>query len=251
MTEEESRRRRRRRARWLWFAGSVVVAVVLFVAYLRLSRTYAATSDGADQALQGWDMLHGNLLLHGWTMGDVTYYTTEIPEYALVELFRGLRADVVHIAGAATYTLLVLAAGLLARGRATGREGLVRLLVACGIMLTPQFGNATHLLLSQPDHLGTQLLLLLVFLMLDRAPRRWYVPVAAGVVLTWVVIADRVAAARPRPCRSRWSAVPVSCWRYFPGHPPPAASRWPPSGSSCPWSQPVPCRSSGPRSPCG
>ena len=177
----------------MWLAGSVVAAVVLFIAYLRLSRTYAATSDGADQALQGWDMLHGNLLLRGWTMGDVTYYTTEVPEYALVELFRGLRADVVHIAGAATYTLLVLAAGLLARGRATGRAGLVRLAVASGIMLAPQFGNATHLLLSQPDHLGTQLPLLLVFLMLDRAPRRWYVPVAAGAVFTWVVVADRVA----------------------------------------------------------
>ena len=184
---------RRRRARWVWVAGFAGVAVVLFFAYLRLSRTYAATSDGADQALQGWDMLHGNWLLRGWTMGDVTYYTTEIPEYALIELFRGLRADVVHIAGAITYTLLVLTAGLLARGRATGRAGLIRLLVAAGIMLAPQFGNATHLLLSQPDHLGTQLPLLLIFLMLDRAPRRWYVPVAAGVALTGVVIADRVA----------------------------------------------------------
>ena len=191
MTGEESRRRRL--ARWAWVAGFAGVAVVLFVAYLRLSRTYAATSDGADQALQSWDMLHGNLLLHGWTIADVTYYTTEVPEYVLVEVFRGLRADVVHIAGAATYTLLVLAVGLLARGRATGREGLVRLLVGAGIMLAPQFGNATHLLLSQPDHLGTQLPLLLVFLMLDRAPRRWYVPVAAGVVLTWVIVADRVA----------------------------------------------------------
>jgi hypothetical protein len=166
---------------------------VLFFAYLRMSGTYAATSDGADQALQGWDMLHGNWLLHGWTLGDVTYYTTEIPEYALVEVFRGLGADVVHIAGAITYTLLVLAVGLLARGRATGREGLVRLAVGAGIMLAPQFGNATHLLLSQPDHLGTQLPLLLVFLMLDRAPRRWYVPVAAGAVLAWVIVADRVA----------------------------------------------------------
>ena len=99
----------------------------------------------------------------------------------------------VHIAGASTYTLLVLAAGLLARGRATGREGLIRLLVAAGIMLAPQFGNATHLLLSQPDHLGTQLPLLLVFLLIDRAPRRWYVPVTAGAVLTWVIIADQVA----------------------------------------------------------
>ena len=177
----------------MWLAGSVLVAVVLFFVYLRLSRTYAATSDGADQALQGWDMLHGNWLLRGWTLGDVSYYTTEIPEYALVELFRGLRADDVHIAGAATYTLLVLAAGLLARGRSTGREGLIRFAVAAGIMVAPQFGNNTHLVLSQPDHLGTALPVLLVFLMLDRAPRRWYVPVAVGAVLTWVVIADRVA----------------------------------------------------------
>jgi hypothetical protein len=191
MTEEELGRRRL--ARWAWLAGLVVVAVVLFIAYLRMSRTYPATSDGADQALQGWDMLHGNWLLHDWTMGDVTYYSTEIPEYALVELVRGLGADVVHIAAAITYTLLVLAAGLLARGRATGRDGLIRFLVAAGILLAPQFGNATHLLLSQPDHLGTQLPLLLIFLLLDRAPRRWYIPVAAGIALSWVIIADRVA----------------------------------------------------------
>jgi hypothetical protein len=138
-------------------------------------------------------MLHGNWLLRGWTIADVTYYTTEVPEYAIIELFRGLRADDVHIAGAATYTLLVLAAGLLARGRSTGREGLIRFALAAGIMIAPQFGNATHLLLSQPDHLGTSLPVLLVFLMLDRAPRRWYIPVAAGVALTWVVIGDRVA----------------------------------------------------------
>jgi hypothetical protein len=180
-------------ARWAWLAAFAVAVVVLFIAYLRMSRTYPATSDGADQALQAWDMLHGNWLLHGWTIADVTYYTTEVPQYMLIELVRGLGPDVVHIAGASTYTLLVLAAGLLARGRATGRDGLIRFVVAAGIMLAPQFGNATHLLLSQPDHLGTQLPLLLIFLLLDRAPRRWYVPVAAGIVLTWVIIADRVA----------------------------------------------------------
>ncbi|HEY3651446.1 MAG TPA: hypothetical protein VGL33_26005 [Streptosporangiaceae bacterium] len=180
-------------ARWAWLAAFAVAAIALFLCFLRFSRTYPATSDGADQALQAWDMLHGNLLLHGWTIADVTYYTTEVPQYMLIELVRGLGPDVVHIAGASTYTLLVLAAGLLARGRATGRDGLIRLLVAAGIMLAPQFGNATHLLLSQPDHLGTQLPLLLVFLLLDRAPRRWYVPVTAGAVLTWVITADRVA----------------------------------------------------------
>src|SRR5690242_13020607 len=182
-----------RLARWARLAAFAVAAVVLFIAYLRMSRTYPVTADGADQALQAWDMLHGNWLLHGWTIADVTYYTTEVPQYILIEMVHGLGADVVHIAGAMTYTLLVLAAGLLARGRATGREGLIRLLIAAGIMLAPQFSNATHLLLSQPDHLGTQLPLLLLFLLLDRAPRRWYVPVTVGAVLTWVIIADQVA----------------------------------------------------------
>ncbi|MGH3173985.1 MAG: hypothetical protein ACRDPF_09010, partial [Streptosporangiaceae bacterium] len=124
-----------RSPRWAWLAAFAVAAIALFLCFLRFSGTYPATIDGADQALQAWDMLHGNLLLHGWTIADVTYYTTEIPQYALIELVRGLGAGVVHIAGASTYTLLVLAAGLLARGRATGRDGLIRLLVAAGIML--------------------------------------------------------------------------------------------------------------------
>src|SRR5207342_3860209 len=31
------------------------------------------------------DMLHGNLLLHGWTIADVMYSTTEVPQYQLDE----------------------------------------------------------------------------------------------------------------------------------------------------------------------
>ncbi len=184
---------RSRRARWLWPAALAVAAVVLFLCYLRLSGTAPDSSDGADQSLQAWDMLHGNWLLHGWTVGDVSYYTTELPEYILVELIRGLGPDVVHISAAVTYTLLVLLAALLAKGRATGREGLVRALIAAGILLAPQLGHAIGLLLQQPDHLGTQVPLLAIFIVLDRAPRRWYVPVAIAVLLTWVTVADRVA----------------------------------------------------------
>jgi hypothetical protein len=179
--------------RWAWVAAAAVTAVVLFLCYLRLSRTYADGSDGADQALQAWDMLHGNWLLRGWTVGDVSYYTTEIPQYALIELAHGLGPGVVHIAGAMTYTLLVLLVGLLAKGQATGRDGIVRALVAMGIMLAPQLGNGIHLLVQQPDHLGTQVPLLVIFLLLERAPRRWYVPVAVAVLLTWVIVSDRVA----------------------------------------------------------
>ena len=90
----------------------------------------------------------------------------------------------IHVAAAITYTLLVLLAGLLAKGRATGKEGVIRALIASGILLAPQLGHGLALQLSQPDHLGTQVPLLVIFLVLDRAPRRWYTPVAIGVMLT-------------------------------------------------------------------
>jgi hypothetical protein len=178
---------------WAWTGAVAAVAFILFLLYLRLADTYPAGSDGADQTLQAWDILHGNWLLRGWTVGDVSYYTTEIPQYMLIEVFRGLGPSVVHIAGAMTYTLLVVLAGWLAKGRATGREAVLRVLVASGIMLAPQLGNGIHLLISQPDHLGTQVPLLVMYIILDRAPRRWYVPAVVLVILSLAVVGDQVA----------------------------------------------------------
>ena len=87
----------------------------------------------------------------------------------LVELAHGLNADVVHTAAAMTYTLLVLGAALLARGHASGREGVVRMVVAAGIMLAPSLGTGTVVLLSNPDHNGTQVPMLVIWLILDRS----------------------------------------------------------------------------------
>jgi len=167
--------------------------VALFACYLRVSATFPAGSDGASNALEAWDLLHGNWLLRGWMLTDVSFYTTELPEYALVELAHGLGAQAVHISAAITYTLLVLAAAALARGRARGVEGWTRALIAVGIMLAPQLGNGVHVLLAQPDHVGTQLPLLLTFLLVDRAPRRWYTVGAVWVLLTLTVVADEIA----------------------------------------------------------
>jgi len=170
----------------MWGLGLVVA----FAANLRLSQTNATNSDGASQALQAWDMLHGNLLLHGWITGDVTYYTTEVPEYMLVELVHGLNADAVHIAAALTYTLAMLLAALLAMGKTTGREALARAAIAAGIMIAPQLDAGTYALLNSPDHLGTSVPVLLAWLIADRARPRWYVPVVVGLILAWAQIAD-------------------------------------------------------------
>jgi hypothetical protein len=189
------------RPRWLsrdrlaWIGAYLAAAIVLFLCYLRVSGTQSVSSDGGSNALEAWDMLHGNLLLHGWTVTDVSFYTTELPEYMLLELIRGMNAGLVHTAAACTYTMLVLLAGLVAKGRATGREGVVRVLVGSGIMLAPQLGTPVFTLLGVSDHVGTGIPLLLIFLVLDRAPRRWYLPPVIGVMLTWALVADRLVIA--------------------------------------------------------
>jgi hypothetical protein len=191
--EPDDLRAGRRRRRWLIAGASAAAAAVLFVAYLAQARTVAATSEGSAQALQAWDMLRGNVLLRGWTLSDVTFYTTELPQYMLVELVRGLSGDVVHVAAALSYTVLVALAGLLAAGRPAGRDRLVSALVAVGIMLAPSLQPGVYLLLSAPDHIGTQVPLLLIWLLLDRPRPRWQAVAVAGLLLAWVQVADTLA----------------------------------------------------------
>jgi hypothetical protein len=171
-----------------WAAGIVLVAGVLFVSYLRLSDRVPVGSDGASNALQAWDMLHGNLLLRHWTVSDVSFYPAELVQYAMIEAVRGLNPGVIHFAGAMTYTLLILLAAWLAKGHATGREALLRVLIVAVVMLAPAPGAGSTLLLS-PDHFGSTLPVLLAWLAVDRRPARWSVP-AVAIVLTWGVTAD-------------------------------------------------------------
>jgi hypothetical protein len=175
--------------RMAWPAFWTAAAVVLFLLAWHEARQMSVQSDGASISLQAWQMLHGNLLLRGWHIADVSFYTTEIPLYMLVEAVRGLRTDVVAICAAINYTLLVVGAAFLAKGRVRGREGLVRSLLAAGIMLAPSAAAATWLL-NDPDHAATALWVILALLIIDRCGRRWFVPVLVGVVLAWATIGD-------------------------------------------------------------
>ncbi len=181
--------------RWLWAAGLAVAGGLLFLAYLRLSNTYPEDSDQANLGLQAWDMLHGNLLLHGWVLSDVSFYTTELPQYMLLELIGGLNAGTFHAAAAMTYTLALLLAAMLARGRASGRRGVLRALIAGGIMLAPQLGFGVFVLLLTVGHIGTSVPLLVTWLVLDRGRPGWRLAVATGILLTWGTVADSLVLA--------------------------------------------------------
>jgi hypothetical protein len=180
------------RRRLLASAAVAAAVVLLFVAYLRVSRTYTENSDSANILLMSWDMLHGNLLLHGWYLSDVSFYPTELPQYAVLEAVLGLHADTAHVAAAMTYTLVLLFAVLLARGRTSGHAAWPPMALTAGLMIAPQLGVGVFVLLLSVGHVGTAIPLMLTWLVIDRAMARphWFIPVIVGLLLTWVLVAD-------------------------------------------------------------
>ena len=188
--DEQPRRTGLARRRWPALAVLAGIALLFYCAH-RQARQMGVQSDGAAMELQAWAMLHGNLLLHGWYLSDVSFYTTELPEYALVELVRGLNPDVARLCAALTYTLLVVLAAALAYGArpADKRAAAVRAGITVAVMLGPT-AAATTTLLNDPDHTGTAVPILLALLVLDRGPRRWWVPPLVAAVLGWAVVGD-------------------------------------------------------------
>ncbi len=152
--------------------------MALFSFYLRVSFTGHVTSDGANSALQAWDMLHGHLLLHGWIFGDATYYTFDLPVLAVTEIFLGLCNLTSHVASALTYLIVTVSAMAVA---VIGSRGLARV-ARCGVVIvvmTAMFHTGpyvAYLLLGPPDHTGTSAVLLFSFLLIDRLHARPYTP---------------------------------------------------------------------------
>ena len=60
------------------------------------------------------------------------------------------------------------------------------------MMIAPQLRFGASIVLLAPDHNGTEVPLLVTWLVLDRAPRRWYVPLIITVMLAWVQIGDSI-----------------------------------------------------------
>ena len=136
-------------------------------------------------------MLHGNLLLRGWQLSDVSFYLTELPEYVLVVAVRGLRPDVVQICAALTYTLCVLLVVLVAKADASGREAVVRAALSAGIALAPLAADQ-RTLLSNPDHTGTAVPILLMLLLVRSSSLRYREFACVVIVLSAALISDQL-----------------------------------------------------------
>jgi hypothetical protein len=79
-----------------WMGGGLALAAFS----LRISLSHPVNSDGANNALQAWDMLHGNYTLQNWVLGDATYYTFDLPAIAITQIFLGLHTITSYVASA-------------------------------------------------------------------------------------------------------------------------------------------------------
>jgi hypothetical protein len=170
----------------------MLAVAAVYCCALREASTVAPQSDAASFALQGWAMTHGNLLLSGWRLADVSFYTIDLPVYALGVLVVGLRPDVVPVCAAAVFTIVVVLAAAVARGRYRGRSGrlagIMAVLVTVAIMAGPAVRVAG--VLTTPDHTGTAMVPLVLALVIDRARCGWRAAALVCGVLTWGLIAD-------------------------------------------------------------
>jgi hypothetical protein len=167
----------------------------LFALYFRQSLTAPFNSDGAANVLQAQAVIGGNPLLRGWWTSDVSFCTTELPEYVLVTALRGVSPAVVHLCGALTGTLTLLLAALTARGSTPGRAGWYRAAVTAGIMLAPSVLGGTEVFLENPDHAGTAVPVLALLLLLDRAAGRRCTPWAVCALLALAQLGDELTLA--------------------------------------------------------
>jgi hypothetical protein len=154
---------------WLAAASWVVGYTALLAFFVRISLNFTQNSDGANNALQAWDMLHGNLLLHGWILGDVTFYTLELPVLMLTELFFGLSVLSSYIASSVVYLIVVACAAALAVRGSGGAARLARCGAAVAVLAIPlAIPYGLWVELGPPDHMGTSVFVLVSFLLIDR-----------------------------------------------------------------------------------
>jgi hypothetical protein len=179
-------------ARRAWAALAWALAgAALYALFLRISLADALTSDPANNALQAWDMLHGHLLLHGWILGDVTFYTFELPLIALVEIFFGLHTIAVHVAEALVYLIVTALAVAIAVTGSRGGSRAARAGVVAAVLAAPALvAMDIWIPLGFPDHTGTTVFVLVSFLLVDRVPDKWFTAPIVGLVVCAGQISD-------------------------------------------------------------
>jgi len=170
-----------------WFVSAGAIYTLL----LLITRGESFSSDPANNALQAWDILHGHLLLHGWILGDVTFYTFELPLLAVAEAVFGLSATSLAVTLALIYLAVTAGAVAIAVTGSRAAARVARAGVTAAVLVAPILVRSDRWVpLGLPDHTGTTVFLLLSVLLIDRLPGRRITPPLLCVLLATGQLSD-------------------------------------------------------------
>jgi hypothetical protein len=169
-------------------AAWCAAGLVLYAFFLQISYGGRIAADGAGSALQGWDLIHGHLLLHGWLLSDVSFYTFELPLNGITEVMLGLGPRAAHVASALVYFIVAVLTVAVAVKGSRGAARVARAAVVVTILAVPLLAIMTvWLLVEEPDHVGTVVFMLVPALLIDRLPGkpadlRWVAPLVCVIL---------------------------------------------------------------------
>jgi hypothetical protein len=160
----------------------VVLASAAALALLTVLSQHAVpnNSDSSTVVLEGYAMVHGNPLLHNWSLSLDSFWTVDAPFYAVGYLLIGLRPILVNLIPALLGLLVIGFGALIARDGVRGRAALVAASVVAVLLILPNHALA-YFLLQGPWHIGTALWCILAFWGLRSGTFGW--GWAAAVVL--------------------------------------------------------------------
>ncbi|HWD24318.1 MAG TPA: hypothetical protein VG368_02540, partial [Acidimicrobiales bacterium] len=147
----------------LWTVGVVTVGAGVF-ALLDVASVHwvAANSDGATIVLQGQSMRSGSILLSGWSLPLDSFFTTEVPFYAIADALVGLGHGLVNAVPAVIASVVVLVAVALAARPGRGSTSLAGAAFVVALLALPS-PALSYFFLQGPWHVGTALACLVAF----------------------------------------------------------------------------------------
>lgn len=124
-------------------------------------------SDGATVVLQGQSMAHGNVLLNGWQLSLDSWWTLDVPFYAVATAILGVGPADLFVVPAVIGALVVVAAVALVRAGRRGAASAAGAALVLAVLVFPSHMLA-FMLLAGPVHQSTVLYSLVAFACLRR-----------------------------------------------------------------------------------
>jgi len=189
------------------------VLVMLFV--LASRHAFGGNSDDATLVLEGQSMSSGHLALQGWALSFDSFWTLDVPFYAVAVGLLGVGQDLFNVVPAFIAALVVVTGVWMIR---MGRRDLASLIGASAAiaLLALPGPDLAYFLLQAGWHVTTALCCLLAFVGISRSPSRWGLAIAAVLIaagllgdlltLTLVVIPTLVAGAVCARRQGSWRA---------------------------------------------